>query len=40
MVMVAIFVMWPGPFEQTLVPIHIKFEFNLPSEKMFENVDG
>ena len=31
--MVAILVMWPGPFEQTFVPLilrslHMKFEFN------------
>ena len=34
--MVAILVMWPGPFEQTFVPpfqwkIHMKFGFNQPS---------
>ena len=45
--MVAILVMWPGPFEQTFVPaswgISI-WNFNLigpvVSEKMFEIVDG
>ena len=44
----AILVMWPGPFEQTLIPVSYGvFIFNLnligpvvSEEKMFENVDG
>ena len=36
--MVAILVMWPGPFEQTFVPPSIGPV--VSEENMFENVDG
>ena len=44
----AILVMWPGPFEQTFVPVSEEVSiWNLSligpvvsEEKMFENVDG
>ena len=39
---VAILVMWPGPFEQTFAPIlrslHMKYEFNWPSNFREEDV--
>ena len=45
--MVAILVMWPGPFEQTFVPASLGVSIEnlrligpVVSEEMFENVEG
>ena len=45
--MVAILVMWPGPFEQTFVPLsqegstwNLASNSPVVSEEMFENVDN
>ena len=36
--MVAILVMRPGSFEQTFVPLHMKFDFDSPSDFWGEDV--